>query len=894
MATDKNDPFFARLLDLFQNGVGVARKVKGNLDYKPSSSVYRSNGVNQQRGLGMNGLVKKNTRNTFNNTMNPSAVHRFTRYQEYEAMEEMAEINTALTVMAAETVAVDDKGKCFHIQSDNERIKELLSNLFYDVINIEFNAYWWVRSLCKTGDFAFYNRVDPKLGVTGISPIPINEIERDEDFDPQTPELVRFTWQNQTLESYQITHMRLIGNDAFLPFGTSMIEGARRAWRQLLLAEDSMLVYRVVRSPERRVFYIDVGNIPNAEVGPYMEQMKNALKGAQVVDPTSGRADYRYSAYPIWSQSPIPLLDGRTITIAELAKEYDNGKENWVYSVQDKTHEIVPGKVIWCGKNYTAKKLVKVWLDDGTWCLTAPEHPFLLRDGAKKNADQLESGDALMPLYTKLSSSEDGMKITGYPMVYNPASEKYEFVHRMKDYREFKTKIFGSYTRKHYNTKTQQSEFVGYKNHKVDRIEFVDSEQGEDVYCMTVVGPNGEQDRHNFGLTTFDENNCQKSGIIVVNSQEEDFLIPVRGSDSATKIDTLKGGENTTATDDVEYLQRKLFSALHVPKAFLGYDESLSSKSTLALQDVRFSRTIAMIQKVILAELNKLAFIHLFAHGFSGEDLVNFDLQLSNPSTIAQQQKLELLRSRLEILKNNYDPDQKLLSREYFLRNIMGLSESEIEIERERIEEDKKFDARIEAVEMKLGRGSAYSDGFDGGTYGYNKKDEKPEGESENTGALPEPPPAEGSNDIQKPSNEDEGGVLRKPNGEKPIKAQDQVAYNRSRRRTHGADALATPDFKAMFDRKNVSLKDIYDKNFLGRRDPFGESFDPTEEIFSEELPLAKSVSSPTITKEIRQMLKTMDEQLNISRQWSSVNNGLLAENKEDEFRIPLDFGKDD
>jgi hypothetical protein len=119
-------------------------------------------------------------------------------------------------------------------------------------------------------------------------------------------------------------------------------------------------------------------------------------------------------------------------------------------------------------------------------------------------------------------------------------------------------------------------------------------------------------------------------------SVDEDYYLPVRGGETGTKIDTLPGGQNATAVEDVEYIQKKLFSALKIPKAYLGYDEGLGAKATLSQEDIRFSRSIHRIQRTVISELNKIAIIHLFSNGFEGEDLLDFELQLSNPSTIAQ------------------------------------------------------------------------------------------------------------------------------------------------------------------------------------------------------------------------------------------------------------------
>jgi hypothetical protein len=293
---------------------------------------------------------------------------------------------------------------------------------------------------------------------------------------------VRFRWVtqgNQVLENWQVSHMRVLGNDAFLPYGSSVLEAARRIWRQLILVEDAMLVYRVVRSPERRVFYVDVGNVPPEDIANYMEQVQSTLKKSQVIDRDTGRVDLRYN----------PL------------------------------------------------------------------------------------------------------------------------------------------------------------------------------------------------------------------SVDEDYYLPVRGSESGTKIDTLAGGANATAIEDVEYIQKKLFAALKIPKAYLGYDEGLGAKATLSQEDIRFSRTIARIQRTVIAELNKIAIIHLFCNGFEGEDLLDFSLQLSNPSTIAQQQKLELYRTRFEIAQSAAGVEG-LVSRDWMRKTLFNMTDDQIKtMKTERID-DKEEDLEVEAVKL--------------------------------------------------------------------------------------------------------------------------------------------------------------------------------------------------
>jgi hypothetical protein len=474
---------FQRLTKLFSSGPTIKRRVRNfnKSDSNASSAVD---------------LFKKAHSDVYNSTLSAyGTFDRMARYSDFSEMESTPEIASALDIYAEETCAPDAYGQSLHVYSENRKIKELLETLFYDTLNIDFNLVMWVRNLCKYGDFFLFNDISPEFGIINAYPISITEMEREEGFDPDDPSAVRFRWitqGNQALENWQITHFRLLGNDAFLPYGSSVLESARRIWRQLILIEDAMLVYRVIRAPERRVFYIDVGNVPPEDVPNYIEQAKTALKRNQVVQKASGNVDLRY----------------------------------------------------------------------------------------------------------------------------NP---------------------------------------------------------------MAV---------------------------------DEDYYIPVRGGDSGTKIDTLAGGQNTSAIEDVEYIQKKLFAALKIPKAYLGYDEEVGSKATLAQEDIRFSRTIIRIQKTILAELNKMAMIHLYSHGFDGEELLDFDLQLSNPSSIAQQQKLELINTKFAIASA---APEGMVSKTWIRKNVMGFSRDEMDQINSEMVAEKIKDSEIEAAQAPGSGGGDEGGGDEGG-----------------------------------------------------------------------------------------------------------------------------------------------------------------------------------
>lgn len=652
-----NKSLFRRLTRLFRSGPLVKKKIRTSDTAMAVPDKTKSSGVL---------LFQKSTSPTYatitGNAYNLS--ERLMRYQDFNEMEYTPELARGMDIYADESVASDEKGRVLHIFSSNPKIKELLEDLFYNTLNVEFNLRSWTRSLVKYGDFFLYNDVSPEYGVVNAFPIPVNEVEREENYDREDPFAVRFRWvslANRILENWEVTHFRLLGNDLFLPYGSSVIEPARRIWRQLILIEDAMLVYRVVRAPERRVFYIDVGNTPADEVPGYVEEQKKQLRSQQVVDRTTGRVDLRYN----------PL------------------------------------------------------------------------------------------------------------------------------------------------------------------------------------------------------------------SVDEDYFIAVRGSDSGTKIETLKGGENAAAVEDVQYIQKKLFAALGIPRAYLGYDELLSSKATLAQEDIRFSRSISVIQKTITAELNKLAIIHLYSHGYEGEELQDFILRLSNPSTVAQQQKLELIRTRAEIAGSF---PEGIVDKQWIRKEVLSFTDEHIdEIDRRRIKErmiDAKIDAIAEAPDAGGGGGGGGGGGLFGGAAGGGDEvggeefgatvdsgeedvgggaEESPAGDEEEITAANEPEELDEPEVSLLTSGDDLGndiGILNLSEKEKtsPVKVGstlDKHLYNRGRRRTHGSSKTHLPDFAKMTGNDNHSMNDPYDNDWIKASvsNPLGESV---------------ALMSP-LPGDMRNMLKRM------SKSWGNV-----------------------
>ena len=371
-------------------------------------------------------------------------------YRDSDLMNGWPEISAALDIFAEESTTANDNGFIVNVSSKSDRIKSILQDLFTNRLSINIMLPMICRSMCQYGNTFMLLNIDQNKGVLGWKQMPVYEIERYENgmdcpyttnfgnnlntIDERNADKTKFIWVGQSeyipYREFQIAHFRLLYDSQFLPYGVSILNKARRHFRMLSMMEDSMLIYRLDRSIERRVFKINVGAIDEADVPAYVQQIADNFKRTPIIDPMTGQVDLRKNIMPVWKKTPIPLLDGRTITIEDLAKEYENGKTNFVYSIQEETKQIVPGKVVWCGKNYTAKSMVKITLDDDSYMAMAPEHEVIMRNGERKRADKLCVGESVMPFYRKLEPLDKRFK-ADYEQIYNPNSGLYEFTHRL-------------------------------------------------------------------------------------------------------------------------------------------------------------------------------------------------------------------------------------------------------------------------------------------------------------------------------------------------------------------------------------------------------------------------------------------------------------------------------
>jgi hypothetical protein len=246
--------------------------------------------------------------------------NRLSAYYDYESMESTPEISAALDIYSEESTTISEKGYTLTIYSESNRVKNILIDLFENKLDINTNLQMWARNLCKYGDNFVYLKSAPDMGIVGCQQLPNIEIERWEGAQSRTPNQgdlhapvreLRFSWKNKDMEfqSWEIAHFRLLGDDRKLPYGTSMLDKIRRIWKQLLLAEDAMLIYRTSRAPERRVFKVFVGNMDDKDIEPYVQRVANKFKRDTVVDQRNGQVDMRYNQMAVDQDFFIPVRD---------------------------------------------------------------------------------------------------------------------------------------------------------------------------------------------------------------------------------------------------------------------------------------------------------------------------------------------------------------------------------------------------------------------------------------------------------------------------------------------------------------------------------------------------------------------------------------------------------
>ena len=419
-----------------------------------------------QQGKYLGQVWKKVEHGLFQQAVNYETT-RIGSYSDFEAMEFYPEIAAALDIMMEESTTLNNDGRMVNVYSDSKRVKGIIEDLIFNRLDIHTSLPMWTRNTVKYGDNFVYLNISETNGIMGSRQMPNYEMERrdgglfdmltqktDEDYKTDK---TKYYWRGRDVEfnSWQIAHFRLLGDDRRLPYGTSVLEKARRIWKQLLLSEDAMLVYRVTRAPERRIYKIYVGNIDDKDVEAYVNEIANRFKRQPMVDPQTGQIDLRYNQLsndqdyfiPVRSEDApnpidtlpgaclsldtrIPLLDGRILELQEIIYEWDNGnKDMWVYSVDPNTGASTVGPITWAGVTRKNTQVLKITLDNGKTITSTPDHKFVHRTNGFVEAQNLVVGDSLMPFYTDTAKIRSNTN--DYQRIWDTATQKWIFTHRL-------------------------------------------------------------------------------------------------------------------------------------------------------------------------------------------------------------------------------------------------------------------------------------------------------------------------------------------------------------------------------------------------------------------------------------------------------------------------------
>lgn len=259
-------------------------------------------------------------------------------YRDYEEMDRDPIISSALDLYSQESVTKNEFGDILTIKSSNEKIQAVLDNLFYEVLNIQFNLSSWIRNMCKYGDCFLYLDIKPKYGIVNVIPLSVYEVTRQQNFDhdSDTTKFVVHTNIQQYFEQFQIAHFRLVTDSNYLPYGRSAIQGARKTWKQLMLLEDAMLIHKIMRAPEKRIFKVNVGNLSPEQIEPYMNKLINKMKKVPFIDKKTGDYNLRFNMMNMTEDYFIPDRNGEAGHIIDTLNGMDIDFNNQLTYLRNK------------------------------------------------------------------------------------------------------------------------------------------------------------------------------------------------------------------------------------------------------------------------------------------------------------------------------------------------------------------------------------------------------------------------------------------------------------------------------------------------------------------------------------------------------------------------------
>ena len=261
-------------------------------------------------------------------------------YRDADLMDCWPEIGSALDIYSEEATVLNKKNKMLNISSKSNRIVSVLEDLFENRLDIHIMLPMIARSLCKYGNEFMFLNIDGNDGVKGWRELPVHEMRRVENgmFNLYAgygsastnlkPDETKFIWEGHNestpFKMWQVAHFRLIKDSLLLPYGVSILNKARRHWRMLSMMEDAMLLYRLERSIERRIFKVNVGLIDDADVPQFLQDFMTNVKRAPVIDPQTGQMDLRKNFLDVSADYVIPVRSGQDPTSIETLNSAQN------------------------------------------------------------------------------------------------------------------------------------------------------------------------------------------------------------------------------------------------------------------------------------------------------------------------------------------------------------------------------------------------------------------------------------------------------------------------------------------------------------------------------------------------------------------------------------------
>lgn len=432
---------------------------------KESKIIIKGNNPEEIHKKGLELQQKKELQNKFFRTTDRGfqkalqyEAARLPAYIDYEGMEYYPIISSALDLFMEEATTVGFNGKMLNIHSNKERIKTLLEEFFYDIVNINVNLPFWTRNLVKYGDNFILLYGERKKGITHVKQLVNYEIERFERIQDGKP-LIKFKERmtGDEFNVFEIAHFRLLGDDKYLPYGSSVLNKVRRVFRQLVMAEDAMLTYRIIRAGEKKVFKIDVGNIDEDDIEDYIYKVATKFKKIASVAPNDGQIDYRFNILgndedyflPVRNantqtgidtlpgaclalDTKIELLDGRSLELQSIISEFNEGKNLWTYSINPENGLVVPSPITWAGVTRKNTEVLKITLDNGESITCTPDHKFPSKFNGKKQAKDLLVGESMWAFNEKKKIIKGGSGTRNtYEMIYDHSINDWVYTHRM-------------------------------------------------------------------------------------------------------------------------------------------------------------------------------------------------------------------------------------------------------------------------------------------------------------------------------------------------------------------------------------------------------------------------------------------------------------------------------